>query len=152
MGQQLRDLVSLTEDPATVPSTNARQLTTTYSSNSRKSKTLFWPPQALAHIYYTHIHSGIPTQTNKINLKSLKIKCYWYELWGIRNERLWFKSYIPIYQANNESHVLVSFTCPSHPSYESSERTVSVEELLWLRQDSKGKLLALSWHYLWPRN
>lgn len=42
-------------------------------------------------------------------------------------------------QADNESHVLVSFTCPSHPSYESSEKTASVEELLRLRQDSKGK-------------
>lgn len=34
---------------------------------------------------------------------------------------------------------LVSFTCPSHPSYESAERTASIEELLQLRQDSKDQ-------------
>lgn len=42
-------------------------------------------------------------------------------------------------QVDNESHVLVNFTCPSHPSYESAERTASIEELLQLRQDSKGQ-------------
>lgn len=36
---------------------------------------------------------------------------------------------------------LVSFTCPSHPSYESAERTASIEELLQLGRTLKTKKL-----------
>jgi hypothetical protein len=58
MAQLLRAIAALSEDPCSVL---VRQLTIVHNNySSRKSDTLFWPPQR-----YTHTHTHTHTNKNK---------------------------------------------------------------------------------------
>lgn len=62
MVQKLRTLASFTKNPGSIHSTQIRQFTVACDSNSRESKTLFWPLCISVHICsYTYT----PTQAHK---------------------------------------------------------------------------------------
>jgi hypothetical protein len=68
MAQQLKALVSMAEDPRSVPSTNVGVAHNLRLLRLRGSDAAFWTLQGLCH--HMHKHDFIHTQThvNKINL------------------------------------------------------------------------------------
>lgn len=64
LGGLLAKSITIAKDLGLVPSTHVRWLKIKYSSSSRGSNNLFWPPLAPAYLWGTYIHTHKNTWIN----------------------------------------------------------------------------------------